>query len=400
MTAGPTKPSVVVVGCGVFGVHAAIELAARRFCVTVLDPGPLPHPDASSTDISKAVRMDYGSDELYTELADRCIERWHEWNRLWSPPPYHQDGFLLMTRSPMKRGEFEHNGFALLAKRGCAVERMDASKLSQRFPAWNAERYVDGYLNPRGGWVESGRVVRRRVNELRDAGVVLCEGARFARLIEDGSRVCGVVTERGDELRADFTLVAAGAWTPTLLPQLDSVLQAKAQPVLHFRPKDPGPYRAERFPVWGADISRTGWYGFPVTKDGIVKIGYHGAGEPVHPDAPRKVRPIHEARCREFLRGTFPGLADAPLVAGRLCLYCDSWDGNFWIDHDPGRRGLVVAAGGSGHGFKFAPLLGPIIADVLERKPNRYAARFAWRERGETIREEARYDDPEARDGG
>jgi glycine/D-amino acid oxidase-like deaminating enzyme len=96
-------------------------------------------------------------------------------------------------------------------------------------------------------------------------------------------------------------------------------------------------------------------------------------------------------RCRAFLAETFPGLAGAPLVAARTCLYCDSWDGNFYVDHDPDRPGLVVAAGDSGHGFKFAPVLGEVIADVVERRPNRYATRFVWRERGASAAEDARY---------
>ena len=61
-----------------------------------------------------------------------------------------------------------------------------------------------------------------------------------------------------------------------------------------------------------------------------------------------------------------PALADAPIVHRRMCLYCDTFDGDFWIDHDPERPGLVVAAGDSGHGFKFAPILGALIADVVE----------------------------------
>jgi glycine/D-amino acid oxidase-like deaminating enzyme len=110
----------------------------------------------------------------------------------------------------------------------------------------------------------------------------------------------------------------------------------------------------------------------------------------VAPDDPRTIAPDDEEKFREFLRGTFPRLAGAPLVGSRLCLYCDSWDGNFYIDHDPDRPGLVVAAGGSGHGFKFAPVLGAIIADVVERRANPFASRFAWRERGKLATEAAR----------
>ena len=79
---------------------------------------------------------------------------------------------------------------------------------------------------------------------------------------------------------------------------------------------------------------------------------------------------------RRFLSETFPDLVDAPIVATRLCLYCDTRDEHFWIDRHPERRGLVVAAGGSGHGFKFGPLLGGLVADAMEGRP---VAKFRWR---------------------
>ena len=80
-----------------------------------------------------------------------------------------------------------------------------------------------------------------------------------------------------------------------------------------------------------------------------------------------------------FLGETFPALADAPIVYTRLCLYCDTNDGNFWIARDPERIGLVVAAGDNGHGFKFAPVLGEIIADAAEGKSNPLLEKFRWR---------------------
>jgi len=82
---------------------------------------------------------------------------------------------------------------------------------------------------------------------------------------------------------------------------------------------------------------------------------------------------------RSFLGATFPTLRDAPIVATRICLYCDSWDGHFWIARDPARPRVVVAAGDSGHGFKFAPVLGPLIADVVEDRPDPIQRRFRWR---------------------
>ncbi|MBI3760698.1 MAG: FAD-dependent oxidoreductase [Chloroflexi bacterium] len=82
---------------------------------------------------------------------------------------------------------------------------------------------------------------------------------------------------------------------------------------------------------------------------------------------------------REFLRDAIPDLASAPIVYTRLCLYSDTWDGHPWIDRDPAREGLTVATGGSGHAFKFAPLLGGLIADVVEDIPNALRDKFRWR---------------------
>ena len=385
--------SIVIVGGGVFGISAALEFRSRGWTVTVCDPGPLPHPDASSTDISKAVRMDYGSDLLYTEMAEACIEGWCRWNAEWDEPLYHPDGFLLMTRDRMTAGGFEHAGFELLGQRGQPVVRMSAGELA-RFPAWDAAGHSDGYLSTNGGWVESGRAIDQLVRRSASAGVLLREGSRVVRLLDDAGRVTGVELDDGGRVEAERTLVAAGAWTPALLPWLSDRLNVVGQPVLHFRPEDPDRYRGEVFPVWGADISRTGWYGFPLSREGVVKVGHHGAGIPMHPDDERRIPVGHEERCRSFLAGTFPGLAGAPVVGSRVCLYCDSFDGDFLIDHDPDRPGLVVAAGGSGHGFKFAPVIGPLIADITEGADHPWAGRFAWRSLGATVFEQARHFTP------
>ena len=381
--------SILVVGAGVFGLAAALELRRRGWTVRLLDAGEPPHPAASSNDISKAVRMDYGSDALHTELAERAIERWRRWNRRWRETVYHEVGFLLMARRSLAPGSFEGDSVALLRRRGHAPQRIGQRELARRFPAWNAAGYVDGYFNPTAGWTPSARVITLLVREARAAGVELSSRSRVTRLLANGSRVAGVETSAGERIPCRDVLLTTGAWTPGLLPELGPLMAPTAQPVVQFRPADPSPFVPPRFAVWGADIARTGWYGFPAW-NGVVKVGNHGPGRRVDADAPRSVEPSQIERFREFLRGTFPGLADAPVAEARLCLYCDTADGDFWIDHDPRREGVAVAAGGSGHGFKFAPVLGEIVADVIERRANRFARRFARREPRGGFREQAR----------
>ena len=117
----------------------------------------------------------------------------------------------------------------------------------------------------------------------------------------------------------------------------------------------------------------------------------HGPGIRVHADAERVTGSQEEANCREFLAQSLPSLASLPLHGSKMCLYCDTWDGDFWISRDPEQDGLVVATGGSGHAFKFAPVLGGLIADALEGTKNSYSERFAWRSLGEIKSEDIRY---------
>jgi sarcosine oxidase / L-pipecolate oxidase len=382
--------SIVIVGAGVFGLTAAWELAVRGWQVTVIDPGPLPRAAAASTDISKVVRADYGGDALYTAMAERALAGWDRWNERWGEPLYHQDGFLLLSADPLEPGRFEHDSLTLLEQRGHRLERLHADERATRFPAWSLGRYPDGYFNPRAGWVESGKVVGRLAIEARNAGAQLIERTEYGRLLEQDARFVGVETKDGRELRADAVLVAAGAWTPALLPHLGDVMWAIGQPVVHFHVENPQAWQAPHFPVWAADISRSGWYGFPALDDGTLKVANHGVGRRVHADDPRSVLPEEEAGFRAFVREHLPELASAPIVASRLCLYCDTFDGDFWIARDPARPGLIVAAGDSGHAFKFAPVLGGLIADVIEAKPNPWAPRFRWRARGRDAKEAAR----------
>ena len=375
------RQSILVLGGGCFGITAALELHARGWEVALIDQGRIPHPDAASTDISKVVRMDYGADEQHTAMGEASIVRWREWNTRWGETLFHEDGLLVMSRTPLRPDSFEGDGFALLSARGHKLRRTSHEMLREKHPAWNANCFSDGYLNPEGGWVESGRVVARLATEARDAGVSVVENVAAPRLIFAGARCLGVESGSGERWLADCVLLAAGAWTPLLLPELQDVMWATAQSVFHFRPQDPRMFAPPEFPVWFSEIGSSGWYGFPANADGIVKVADHGPGRRVAASEPRVMPEGEEARFRAFLRETFPSLAEAPVVATRVCLYCDTFDYAFWIDHVPRHPGLVVAAGDSGHGFKFTPILGGIIADVVERKPNSWTNRYRWREK-------------------
>jgi glycine/D-amino acid oxidase-like deaminating enzyme len=403
-------PKIIVVGAGINGVTAAIELRKRGHEVVLVDPGPLPHPLAASTDISKAVRAAYGADNDYTALAERSIKLWREWNKEFGTTLYHEVGVMFVRRLATEPGDFEYESLKLLEKRGLRVARMDSPQLWKRFPAWNPQLYRDGVLELEAGYAESGRAVSMLIERAKSVGVTLYEG-RFAALDEADQRIRGIVVQdrqfkavipsevegsRGEtgqvisrgpstslgmiQIAGDFVVMAVGAWTPYVLPFTREFFRATGQPVFHLKPSEPELFAPERFPVFGADITTTGYYGFPINRDGVVKIANHGAGREMSPDSPKRVVTAEDKKnLREFLAMTFPSLSDAPIVYTRMCMYCDTHDGHFWIARDPEREGLVVAAGDSGHGFKFAPVLGEIIADAVEGKDNPLLDKFRWR---------------------
>jgi glycine/D-amino acid oxidase-like deaminating enzyme len=366
----------IVVGAGINGVVAAIELRKRGHDVVLVDPGPLPHPLAASTDISKVVRAAYGADKEYAELAELSREIWQQWNVEFGVELYHEVGFLCMRQRPMQTGDFEYESLRLLERRGHRIERVNSDYLRRHFPAWNADRYPDGFLDFEAGYAESGCAVAVLIERAK-IGVTLREHAKFCGLDETCHRVKGITLESGEKVPADAVVMAAGAWTPYVLPFTQDCFRSSGQPVFHLKPAHPELFTPERFPIFGADISATGFYGFPLNRDGVVKIANHGPGREMSPDSSeRVVTKDEENKMREFLTDSFPSLTDAPVVFTRVCFYCDTKDGDFWIAPDPDRAGLTIAAGDCGHGFKFAPVLGGIIADAVEGKVN---SKFRWR---------------------
>jgi glycine/D-amino acid oxidase-like deaminating enzyme len=371
---------IIVVGAGINGVTGAIELKKRGHKVVLVDPGPLPHPLAASTDISKAVRAAYGVDQEYTELAERSIKLWRGWNKAFGVELYHEIGVMFVRQREMKPGDFEYESFKILEQRGHKIERMNSARLWKRFPAWNPELYRDGILELEAGYVESSLVVATLIEHAKSLGIELHQGARFSELDEGDDRVKGIVLGSAQRIFGDVVVVAVGAWTPYVLPFTQKFFRATGQPVFHLKPRQPELFAPERFPVFGADISTTGYYGFPLSREGVVKIANHGPGREMSPESSKRAVALQEEQnLREFLSSTFSALADAPIVYTRVCLYCDTNDGHFWIAPDPARRGLIVATGDSGHGFKFAPILGEIIADAVEGKSNPLLQKFRWR---------------------
>lgn len=390
----------LIIGGGVFGLSAAIELCNRQYKVGLLNPDTLPHHLAASTDISKIVRMEYGSDQLYFDMADQAIQGWKQWNEQLGIELYHEVGLLMLMQNEIeaKSQVFEWHNRKGLLERGYHPELLDAQSLKDRYPAINTEFFTNALFNQNAGFVEAAEVIRSWAKYAKKIGVRIHEQQCVSQLKIRSNKVEAVLTQSGDTFAAGQVIVCAGASTPYLVPSLKSQMQATGHPVFHFLPqpnKSAELFEAEKLPVFTADISNTGWYGFPVhPKEGVVKMARHTNGLVLHPTQDdRRVVDDEVVDFRNFLSSAFPIVQNDPIVFTRRCLYTDTLDGHFWIDQHPEIQGLSVASGGSGHGMKMGPVLGPLIADMAEGTEHPWLERFRWRNLSKDTlqKEEARY---------
>lgn len=387
----------LIIGAGIFGLPTAIELRRRNYSVAILNPDTIPHPLASSTDISKLVRMEYGPDLEYMDMGEYCLQGWRDWNEMLGETLFHEVGFLIAAKQPLEAAEaaFETTSYRNLISKGYHPQRLSYSSVQSRFPAFNYEVYVDGFYNPYAGYVESGRVIKALANYAAQLGVAIHEGQTVEQITQSNNRVTGVKTSEGAQFSADHVIVCAGVHTPYLVPELMPYMKITGHPLFHLKPHNPELFAYPHFTPFAADIANSGWYGFPLhPTEGVVKIGNHGIGVALHPDHDaRVVTAEDEAKLRTFLREAMPALADAPIVYTRRCLYTDTLDGHFWIDRHPSVEGLTIGTGGSGHALKMGPVLGELIAAAALGEAHPWGGRFRWRGLTEGTKQEeaARY---------
>ncbi len=374
----------LIIGAGIFGITTAIELRKRNYSVAIINPGKIPHPLAASTDISKIIRMEYGTDTEYMDMALESMEKWWEWNDLFNEKIYHETGFILATSEPMNEQQrpYENASYNNLIKKGFNPDRLNEKYFRTRFPAFNPAYFTDGFFHKKAGFAESGRAVGLLAKYARQLGVNIFEGQTAEEIIIKNEKAEGVKTKEGKYFTARNIIVCAGNFTPYLILGLKEHMEITGHPVFHIKPRYPELFTPPNFAVFAADISNSGWYGFPfLPKEKVVKIANHGVGLKLHPEKDERV--VYESdktNLRNFLQKAFPTLADDPIVYTRRCCYTDTKDGHFWIDRHPEINNLTIGSGGSGHGFKMGPVVGDMIATVAEGGSHKWSRRYRWRE--------------------
>jgi sarcosine oxidase len=234
----------------------------------------------------------------------------------------------------------------------------------RRFPAFRLPSDFIGVFQPDGGFVRAEPAVAALQALARGAGAELRMEERVLAVEPHRDGVL-VKTQHGDIL-AECAIVAAGPWLKSLLPQFPVPIRVTRQVSGWFEPADRARAQFEvgRLPVFLLQNSDGIFYGFPAETDGVKAAKHHHAGETVDPDHyDRAVSTADEDVIRTALKAHVPD-AGGRLLAARTCLYTTTPDGNFILDRLPGCPQIIVASPCSGHGFKFAPVIGEILADL------------------------------------
>jgi sarcosine oxidase len=354
-----TSFDVAVIGLGVMGSAALAALARRGQRVVGIDRFAPGHDRGSSHGATRVIRLGYFEHPSYVPLLRTAYPLWRELEARSGEPLLTVTGILEMGTP---RSELVDGTLQSAQLHGLPHELLDAPGLMKRFPAFRVPDDFIGVFQPDGGFLRAEPAVAAFQAVARKAGAGLRMEERVVAVEPSGDGV-RVTTERSEVL-AGCAIVAAGPWLTSLLPQAPAPVRVTRQVLAWFEPADRSRFAAGRFPVFFLQNQDGFFYGFPADATGVKVAKHHHLDETVDPDrCDRTASAADEAVIRSAVKAHLPD-ADGPLVAARTCLYTMAADGDFIIDRLPGHPQIIVASPCSGHGFKFAPIIGEILADL------------------------------------
>jgi sarcosine oxidase len=352
---------VLVIGLGVMGASSAYHIAKKGLTVICLDPFEPGHDRGSSHGQTRLIRQAYFEHPAYVPLVERSQQGWLDVESE-SGETLHRRTGLVITGP---EGGNLIQGTRLAAKtHRLPIRELSQIEASNRFSGLRFHPDAVVLFEPDAGFLYAEECVRSLVKLAKAQGATVEAGARVKRWRSDGATVTAE-TNRGT-FTAGGLVVCAGAWSPALLGGLDLPLEVRRKVVFWHVVKG-GAYHVDRgTPVYGYDVDGGFFYGFPSLGGQTIKVGEHTGGNAVlsPDDLERSLRDGDHARVRGFVEQYLPE-AMPQVMKHSVCMYTMTPDEHFIIDRHPGYGNVVFAAGFSGHGFKFAPVVGSVLADLL-----------------------------------
>jgi sarcosine oxidase len=367
------KFDVIVVGVGAMGASTCWELARRGVRVLGLEQFDIPHTRGSSHGFSRMIRMAYYEHPDYVPLLRRAYERWEQLEKATGQKLLYITGGLYMG---WRESEVIAGSLAAAQQYQLAHELIEHADLKTRYPQFELPADHVGLLEPRAGFLVPERVISAYAEDALASGAEI-HGQEAVQSWGPIANRMTVKTNRAS-YEADQLIFCGGAWTTRLVRDLGIDLVVTRQVMGWVWPKQPSLFEIGTLPVWAIDSPRGSiWYGFPITDEPPgFKIALHARGSVADPDqVNREISPDDEKTFRECLTGYIPR-ADGPVLSMRTCLYTNSPDSHFIIDRHPRLQRVLLACGFSGHGFKFASVVGEVLADYATRGKTDLPARF------------------------
>lgn len=352
---------VAVIGLGAIGSAVALELSRRGQRVVGFDAHAIPNTMGSHHGGTRVIRLAYGEHPDYVPLLRRAFAGWRQLEDALGESIIQLTGGLYMGPPD---GPFVTGVRQTVAAHGLAHEMLDAGALHRRFPQLRPPEGTIGVLERQAGALFCERIVAGQARLAMTAGAVLHGHCPVIDWSEDGGGV--TVRTANDTFAANQLVITGGAWSGRLLADLNLPLTVTRQLFGWFQPRRPARFGPNTLPIWGLEHADGGFeYGFPTMPDRPgVKYGHHMPGPSSDPDTlDRRPGPADAAQLRSMIERHAPDAA-GPLLSMAACPYTNSPDGHFIVDHVPGSERVVFATGFSGHGFKFAPVMGEALADL------------------------------------
>jgi sarcosine oxidase len=354
-----TNYDAIVIGCGGMGSATVYELARRGLRVLGLEQFPLVHNRGSSHGRSRVIRTAYYEQPAYVPILRHAWQRWYDLEQLLGRHLLTECGCLSIGPSG---GELITGVLQAARYHSLVVQKVDRAELQRRYPFQVPDGY-EGVHETHAGFLMVEDCVRAYLDAAMSFGANLQADETVARWTHDGKRF-QVETNRG-RYECPKLVITAGAWATKLLAGIGVPLTVMRQVMNWFQPKEPMHFRRDRFPVFLYETAENAFYGLPMIDQLGVKISRHyGEPELPSPDAMNwETGTADEAAVRPFLDRYLPN-EFAGCSYQQACMYTLTPDRHFVIDRHPKNPDLIFAGGFSGHGFKFASVVGEILADL------------------------------------
>lgn len=359
---------VIVLGLGGMGSATAYHLARRGQRVLGLDRFSPAHAHGSSHGRSRVIRLAYFEDPAYVPLLLRAYELWLELGQDAGEPLLTATGGLMLGTPDCS---LVAGSLRSARSHGLAHELLSNAELRRRYPQLAPAADTVALVDPKAGYIDPEASVRAHLHKAAAAGAELhfAEPALSWTAAASGDRV-QVRTERG-EYEAGSLVLTPGPWAPQVLADLALPLTVERHVLYWFDPPaGVAAFSADRFPIYIWErADGVHFYGFPHQPGppGGVKVAFFHVGTPCTPEGiDRQVKESEVATMRRCVREHIPGL-DGPLRHAATCMYTRTPDGHFVIAPHPQYRNVIIGSPCSGHGFKFVPVIGEILADLITR---------------------------------